>query len=161
MVKEAHRILEEIDRQVYIKVPVSYEGIKAIKMEGTMISLYAFSTCAPIYAISAGSSSGRYGICLLYTSSPPAPPLISTMTFLLSFGSLGINKIRSFSSSAAASSVFSRCSSSVSYTHLRRPLRGFLPVKCRGIPGFLSAYTLPLQEYFSQNGRACAQASIR
>ena len=31
MVKEAHRILEEIDRQVYIKVPVSYEGIKAIK----------------------------------------------------------------------------------------------------------------------------------
>ena len=32
MVKEAHRILEEIDRQVYIKVPVSYEGIKAIKM---------------------------------------------------------------------------------------------------------------------------------
>ena len=32
MVKEAHRILEEVDRQVYIKVPVSYEGIKAIKM---------------------------------------------------------------------------------------------------------------------------------
>ena len=31
IVKEAHRILEEIDDQVYIKVPVSYEGVKAIK----------------------------------------------------------------------------------------------------------------------------------
>ena len=31
-IREIHRILEEIDRQVYIKVPVSYEGIKAIKM---------------------------------------------------------------------------------------------------------------------------------
>lgn len=32
IIKEAHRILEEIDDQVYIKVPVSYEGIKAIKI---------------------------------------------------------------------------------------------------------------------------------
>lgn len=32
IVKESHRILEEIDDQVYIKVPVSYEGIKAIKI---------------------------------------------------------------------------------------------------------------------------------
>jgi len=32
MVKEAHRILEEIDQDVYIKVPVSYEGVKAIKI---------------------------------------------------------------------------------------------------------------------------------
>ena len=32
IVKEAHRILEEIDDQVYIKVPVSYEGLKAIKI---------------------------------------------------------------------------------------------------------------------------------
>lgn len=31
IVKEAHRILEEIDNEVYIKVPVSYEGVKAIK----------------------------------------------------------------------------------------------------------------------------------
>ena len=31
MVKEAHRILEEVDKDVYIKVPVSYEGVKAIK----------------------------------------------------------------------------------------------------------------------------------
>ena len=31
MVAEAHRILKEIDNQVYIKVPVSYEGMKAIK----------------------------------------------------------------------------------------------------------------------------------
>lgn len=32
MVKEAHRILSEIDDQVYIKIPVSYEGVKAIKV---------------------------------------------------------------------------------------------------------------------------------
>ena len=31
MVAEAHKILKEIDDQVYIKVPVSYEGMKAIK----------------------------------------------------------------------------------------------------------------------------------
>lgn len=32
IIKEAHRILKEIDDKVYIKVPVSYEGIKAIKL---------------------------------------------------------------------------------------------------------------------------------
>ncbi len=31
IVAEAHRIIDEIDAQVYIKVPVSYEGVKAIK----------------------------------------------------------------------------------------------------------------------------------
>ena len=31
MIKEAHRILEEVDKDVYIKVPVSMEGVKAIK----------------------------------------------------------------------------------------------------------------------------------
>ena len=32
IIKEAHRILKEVDDKVYIKVPVSYEGIKAIKL---------------------------------------------------------------------------------------------------------------------------------
>ena len=32
IIKEAHRILEEIDDQVYIKVPVSYEGVKVSKL---------------------------------------------------------------------------------------------------------------------------------
>ena len=32
IIKEAHCILKEIDDKVYIKVPVSYEGIKAIKL---------------------------------------------------------------------------------------------------------------------------------
>ena len=32
MVKEAYRILSEVDNQVYIKIPVTYEGVKAIKM---------------------------------------------------------------------------------------------------------------------------------
>lgn len=44
MVKEAHRILEEIDDQVYIKIPVSYEGIKAIKVlkaEGVKVTATA------------------------------------------------------------------------------------------------------------------------
>ena len=44
MVKEAHRILEEVDEEVYIKIPVSYEGIKAIKIlkeEGVHITATA------------------------------------------------------------------------------------------------------------------------
>ncbi len=44
MVKEAHRILEEIDNQVYIKIPVSYEGVKAIKVlkaEGVKVTATA------------------------------------------------------------------------------------------------------------------------
>ena len=32
IIKEAHRILKEVEDKVYIKVPVSYEGIKAIKL---------------------------------------------------------------------------------------------------------------------------------
>ena len=32
IIKETHRILKEIDDKIYIKVPVSYEGIKAIKL---------------------------------------------------------------------------------------------------------------------------------
>lgn len=36
IIKEAKRIIEEIDDQVYIKVPVSYQGIKAIKTLKTM-----------------------------------------------------------------------------------------------------------------------------
>ena len=32
IIKEAHLILKEVDDKVYIKVPVSYEGIKAIKL---------------------------------------------------------------------------------------------------------------------------------
>lgn len=31
MIKEAYKVFDEIDDQVYIKVPVSYEGLKAIK----------------------------------------------------------------------------------------------------------------------------------
>lgn len=44
MVAEAHRILKEIDDQVYIKVPVSYEGmkaIKALKAEGVKVTATA------------------------------------------------------------------------------------------------------------------------
>ena len=44
IVKEAHRILKEVDDEVYIKVPVSYEGIKAIKIlkaEGVHITATA------------------------------------------------------------------------------------------------------------------------
>ena len=68
MVKEAHRILEEIDRQVYIKVPVSYEGIKAIKMlkeENIHVTATAVYDLMQAYmALAAGADY----ICLLYTS---------------------------------------------------------------------------------------------
>ena len=46
IVKEAHRILEEIDNQVYIKVPVSYEGVKAIKIlksEGINVTAVSYT----------------------------------------------------------------------------------------------------------------------
>ncbi|NLC96256.1 MAG: fructose-6-phosphate aldolase [Erysipelotrichaceae bacterium] len=32
IIKEAYKIVDEIDKDVYIKIPVSYEGIKAIKI---------------------------------------------------------------------------------------------------------------------------------
>lgn len=31
MLKDAKRIFEEVDEDVYIKIPTSYEGVKAIK----------------------------------------------------------------------------------------------------------------------------------
>ena len=50
IVEEAHRILKEIDDQVYIKVPVSYEGLKAIKMlkaEGIHVTAAGADYIAP------------------------------------------------------------------------------------------------------------------
>ncbi len=59
MVKEAHRILEEIDREVYIKVPVSYEGVKAIqilKAEGIKVTATAVYDLMQAYvALEAGA----------------------------------------------------------------------------------------------------------
>lgn len=59
MVKEAHRILEEIDNEVYVKVPVSYEGIKAIKIlkaEGVNVTATAVYDLMQAYmALSAGA----------------------------------------------------------------------------------------------------------
>jgi len=43
MVDEAHRILKEIDEEVYVKIPVSYEGIKAIKiLKSDTVKLYRY-----------------------------------------------------------------------------------------------------------------------
>lgn len=59
IVKEAHRILEEIDDQVYIKVPVSYEGVKAIrilKAEGHNVTATAVYDLMQAYmALAAGA----------------------------------------------------------------------------------------------------------
>lgn len=59
IVKEAHRILKEIDDQVYIKVPVSYEGIKAIKQlkkEGIKVTATAVYDLMQAYmALAAGA----------------------------------------------------------------------------------------------------------
>lgn len=59
IVKEAHRILEEIDEEVYIKVPVSYEGIKAIKLlkaEGIHVTATAVYDLMQAYmALAAGA----------------------------------------------------------------------------------------------------------
>lgn len=59
IVKEGHRILEEVDDQVYIKVPVSYEGIKAIKIlkaEGHHVTATAVYDLMQAYmALAAGA----------------------------------------------------------------------------------------------------------
>lgn len=59
MVNEAHRILKEIDEEVYIKVPVSYEGIKAIKIlkaEGINVTATAIYDLMQAYiALAAGA----------------------------------------------------------------------------------------------------------
>lgn len=59
IVKEAHRILEEIDEDVYIKVPVSYEGVKAIKIlksEGRNVTATAVYDLIQAYmALAAGA----------------------------------------------------------------------------------------------------------
>lgn len=59
IVKEAHRILKEVDDEVYIKVPVSYEGVKAIKIlkaEGVHITATAVYDLMQAYvALAAGA----------------------------------------------------------------------------------------------------------
>lgn len=59
IVEEAHRILKEIDEQVYIKVPVSYEGLKAIKMlkaEGVNVTATAvYDLMQAYFALAAGA----------------------------------------------------------------------------------------------------------
>lgn len=59
IVKEAHRILEAIDEDVYIKVPVSYEGVKAIKIlksEGINVTATAVYDLMQAYmALAAGA----------------------------------------------------------------------------------------------------------
>lgn len=59
MVKEAHKILDEIDNQVYIKIPVSYEGVKAIKIlksEGIKVTATAVYDLMQAYmALAAGA----------------------------------------------------------------------------------------------------------
>ena len=59
MVAEAHRILKEIDEDVDIKVPVSYEGVKAIKQlkkEGVHVTATAVYDLMQAYmALEAGA----------------------------------------------------------------------------------------------------------
>lgn len=59
IIREAHRIIAEIDDQVYIKVPVSYEGVKAIKAlkaEGIRVTATAVYDIMQAYmALAAGA----------------------------------------------------------------------------------------------------------
>lgn len=59
IIKEAHRILEEIDNEVYIKVPVSYEGVKAIKAlkaEGIKVTATAVYDLMQAYMVLAAGA---------------------------------------------------------------------------------------------------------
>ena len=59
IVREAHKILDEIDKEVFIKVPVSYEGVKAIKIlksEGVNVTATAVYDLMQAYmALAAGA----------------------------------------------------------------------------------------------------------
>lgn len=59
IIKEAHHILEKVDHNVYIKVPVSYEGVKAIrqlKAEGVSVTATAVYDLMQAYmALAAGA----------------------------------------------------------------------------------------------------------
>lgn len=59
IVKEAHRIYEEVDDKVYVKIPTSYEGVKAMKMlkaEGRNVTATAIYTDMQAYmALEAGA----------------------------------------------------------------------------------------------------------
>lgn len=59
MLKDAKRIFEEIDEDVYIKIPTSYEGVKAIKAlkaEGRNVTATAIYTVMQAYmALEAGA----------------------------------------------------------------------------------------------------------
>ncbi len=59
IVEESHRILKEIDDQVYIKVPASYEGLKAIKIlkaEGVNVTATAvYDLMQAYFALAAGA----------------------------------------------------------------------------------------------------------
>ena len=56
MVNEAHRILKEIDNRVYVKIPVSYEGIKAIKiLKAEGINVTATAAYDPMHRRCIGS----------------------------------------------------------------------------------------------------------
>ncbi|BBH25930.1 transaldolase [Intestinibaculum porci] len=59
MIAEAHTIFKEIDDQVYIKVPTSYEGVKAmkaLKAEGANVTATAVYTTMQAYmALEAGA----------------------------------------------------------------------------------------------------------
>ncbi|MBQ1506044.1 MAG: fructose-6-phosphate aldolase [Erysipelotrichales bacterium] len=57
-IKEAHRLLEEVDKDVYVKVPVTYEGLKTmkkLKAEGIHVTATAvYDTMQAYYALAAG-----------------------------------------------------------------------------------------------------------
>lgn len=59
IVREAHRVYAEVDDQVYIKIPTSYEGVKAMKLlkaEGRNVTATAIYTDMQAYmAMAAGA----------------------------------------------------------------------------------------------------------
>ncbi len=59
MINDAHRIFEEVDEDVYVKIPTSYEGVKAIKAlkaEGRNVTATAIYTTMQAYmALEAGA----------------------------------------------------------------------------------------------------------
>lgn len=88
MIEDAHAILNHLDRNVYIKIPVTVEGLKAIrvlKSEGVRITATAITTTLQAHlAVMAGADViAPYFNRMLMAQTDPVAAITSMLTFIL------------------------------------------------------------------------------
>ena len=88
MIEDAHAILKQLDRDVFIKIPVTSEGLKAIrilKKEGVKITATAITTTLQAHlAVMAGADYiAPYFNRMLTAQLDPVASITSMLTFIL------------------------------------------------------------------------------